>query len=206
VTDVAGQFNGAVELSRKLASHFGLDNARFDVADVTALPAADGEFDRVWASNVLQFVDRGRTLSEAHRVLTPGGILFLGVYNGAGRVLEKFFHGYQARGPGDNRVRFAIKSLKQGPLFSDGNGTFASPENIEKVMAQFGFEICAEPAMEVEMGRRRRPTDLFADELSDLQVLGSRLESDPDFAARFAEHPEIAYTLPQNLHFCARRV
>ena len=42
------------------------------------LPFADGAFDLVWASEVIEHVsDTARWLSEVRRVLTPGGVLLI---------------------------------------------------------------------------------------------------------------------------------
>ena len=52
--------------------------SRFEVADASALPFADGSFDKVVAADVTEHLDdatlRG-ALREAHRVLVPGGTL-----------------------------------------------------------------------------------------------------------------------------------
>ncbi|WP_028925331.1 class I SAM-dependent methyltransferase [Pseudonocardia acaciae] len=53
---------------------------RYRLADATALPFADGEFDRVVAYNMLMDVpDMPAAVSEAARVLTPGGLLTVSV-------------------------------------------------------------------------------------------------------------------------------
>lgn len=52
--------------------------------DVTALPVADGAFDVVLSALVMEHVgDLPLALSEAHRVLAPGGALVLSVYHPA---------------------------------------------------------------------------------------------------------------------------
>jgi SAM-dependent methyltransferase len=50
----------------------------FQLADVTALPFADGSFDVAISSQVYEYVeDVAAALDEAHRVLKPGGRLFV---------------------------------------------------------------------------------------------------------------------------------
>jgi SAM-dependent methyltransferase len=75
------QSGAAVEATRAR----GLD-AR--VADIEALPFADGEFDAVMCNNVLYHVpDRQRALAELARVLRSGG-RFVGIYGFADHLQE----------------------------------------------------------------------------------------------------------------------
>jgi SAM-dependent methyltransferase len=197
---------GAVELSRKLADYFDLTNARFEVTDVTALPVADGAFDAIWCYNALQFVDRGKTLREAQRVLKSGGDLFVGHYNAAGRVLEKFFEGYAAGGLSNPTAKFALRSLRQGPGFNDANGTYGSEVHLGAVLTEFGFALSPTHPPELQTSPKAPPTNPFSEPMRDLQTLAERLETEPDFAAEFARQPQVAYTLPMNLAFRAVKV
>src|SRR5262249_22780150 len=143
----------AVALASKLAAHFGLDNARFQVADVTDLKADSAQFDGVWCYNTMQFVDRTKTLNEINRILKPGGKLFLGVYNGVGRVIEKFFQGYAKGGISAAATKFALRGLREGPMY-DGKGNYASADVIDEVLKRHGFKRLEEPKMDVEMSRK----------------------------------------------------
>jgi ubiquinone/menaquinone biosynthesis C-methylase UbiE len=52
----------------------GHDNVAFHTADATSLPVGDGEFDRVFSVQVLEYVaDVPAALAEMYRVLKPGG-------------------------------------------------------------------------------------------------------------------------------------
>ena len=196
----------AITLSRRLCEYLALDNVSFEVADVTQLISTpDGAFDGAWCFNAMQFVERDKALSEIYRILKPGGRLFVGVYNGAGRVLEKFFEGYRAGGLAHPKTRFALRGLKGGAMYN-GKGNFASADVIEKVLRQFGFTPSPDREIEVQMKPRAAPTTLFTDEVRDLQSLAVRLESDAAFASKFAAHPEVAYRYPINLHFSAIKV
>jgi SAM-dependent methyltransferase len=192
----------AVALARKLCAHFGLDNTKFEATDITALTADAGQFDGVWCYNTMQFVDRRNTLDAINSILKPGGRLFLGVYNGAGRVIEKFFQGYSKGGIGQGATRFALRGMREGPLY-DGKGNYASPDVMEEVLKRHGFRLLQEPKMDIEMSRKPRKPSPFDEDMKDLRKLAARLESDEKYAAEFAKYPEVAALYPINLHFCA---
>ena len=63
-----------LELARERSAREGLDNTRFDLGDVTALPYADGEFSRVVCRYALHHVaDPQAVVAEMVRVCAPGG-------------------------------------------------------------------------------------------------------------------------------------
>ncbi|MYB17141.1 MAG: methyltransferase domain-containing protein [Chloroflexi bacterium] len=65
-----------VELAQLLAAEHGVINATFEVADATLMPYDDGYFDIVNCCDILAYIpDTAAALSEARRVLKPGGIL-----------------------------------------------------------------------------------------------------------------------------------
>ena len=65
-----------VEMASLAARERSLSNAKFQVADVRALPFEDGLFDIVHCSDVLAYVpDIDTSLDEIKRVLKPGGLL-----------------------------------------------------------------------------------------------------------------------------------
>lgn len=68
--------DAALALSRAHAAEQGVMNVDFVVADVHALPFADGSFDIVHAHQVLQHVaDPVQALREMARVAKPGGVV-----------------------------------------------------------------------------------------------------------------------------------
>lgn len=197
---------GGIELCRKLAAHLGVDNAEFEVGDVRRVARPDGSFDGVWCSNVVQFIDRGRLLDECARLLRPGGALFLGVANSTGRVLEKFFEGHAQGGLAHGMTRWALTSLRQGPML-DGRPNYTTPETLGETLERHGLELVRLR----EAGVPGRPTappagTPFFDELEDLPALAARLEADEQLAAEFARHPVLANAFPQDVEALARRL
>lgn len=67
-----------VAKATQLAAARGLANARFEVADVMSLPFDDASFDVVTSRvSAHHYSDPARALSEAARVLKPGGLFLL---------------------------------------------------------------------------------------------------------------------------------
>jgi ubiquinone/menaquinone biosynthesis C-methylase UbiE len=67
-----------IERSREKATEAGMDNLRFQVANVYSIPFPDRSFDALFAHNVLEHIaDPGRALHEMSRVLKRGGLIGL---------------------------------------------------------------------------------------------------------------------------------
>lgn len=67
-----------LRLARRAADAQGLSRCRFEGADARSLPHADASVDSVIVSRLFTVLhERGRTLAEIHRVLRPGGRLFV---------------------------------------------------------------------------------------------------------------------------------
>lgn len=197
--------SAAVRLSRNIAAHFGFDSVSFEVADVTAIADHDGAFDGAWCFNTLHLVDRGLTLARIHRLLRPGGRVFIGHYNGMARVLEKFLEGYRTGGLAHPTTRFALAGMKGGP-FHDGIGNYGAVPNVGEVLAAHGFTLVGDPPMEVDLKRKTSIPASLAELVRDPSRLAEKIASDEGLAAAFASHAELAYgATPMNIHFCAVR-
>ena len=74
--DIAGEM---IRLAQSRQTAFP-ENVRFQTADISKLPFADGTFAAVMSINVVEFAPAPlQALLELHRVLVPGGILILGI-------------------------------------------------------------------------------------------------------------------------------
>lgn len=150
------------------------------VGDARQLPAEDGSVDVVLLLGPLYHLisraDRRRSLTEAHRVLVPGGLLFA---QGIGR-LSAFTdaatsRGFDALGQADLQV------LRTGEWASTGGGFpgghFHTARELEAEVEEAGFEVTSLHGVE---GPNVGALELVADdpELLDLAVrLVERLEA-----------------------------
>lgn len=173
-----------VELGRKLAAAFELDNLRFETAEATALPAEPAAFDGAWSWNVLQTLDRAAALVELNRVLRIGGRLGIFKYPGEASVLQAFVTGHARGGLDHPHAKLALQRLKRGPLH-DGPNNFGSPETVAAMLDRFGFTLEEAPSATFRSGEARRTGE-------DPAALAARLETDPMFAEDFVKRPELA--------------
>ena len=106
-------------VSRARASH---DDLEFRLVEIDgALPFEDGSFDVVWSSEVIEHIaDTARWLSEARRVLVPGGRILLTT-------------------PAHGRVRLALGGIER---FSEPLGDHLhlyTKSSLRSLLEEFGF-------------------------------------------------------------------
>lgn len=195
----------AVVLSRNLAEYFGLTNLTFEAGVASALPAPDNIADGVWCFNGLHLFPRGTTLAEARRITKPGGLLFLGAYNGLGTLLQKFVEGYLRGGLNDNATRFALQAMKESACPEAAGWSYADINGIAGILEHYSFELAGDPPPELQYNPRRSTSPLYARELADVPAFAERLETDEGFRAEFLRHPQITYDYPINVNILARR-
>jgi len=124
-----GEFHGIdmeesqIAIARSAAEAGGHANATFHVGDVTDLPFDDGYFDVAFCHTVLTHVpDTAAALSEAKRVLKPGGTIFSRELIVSSSFIE----------PGEDRMRSAWDTFAK---LLAGNG--GHPEMGKKLGAHF---------------------------------------------------------------------
>ena len=90
-------------------------NITYAQTDITALPFADGSFDKVVAGNVIHLLDNPMTaLSELNRVCKDGGMLIIPTYmNKDDKGKISGFAGAVGKAGADFKRQFTVKSYKQ---------------------------------------------------------------------------------------------
>ena len=90
-------------------------NITYDQADITALPFADGSFDKVVAGNVIHLLDNPVTaLRELNRVCKDGGMLIIPTYmNKDDKGKTSGFAGAVGKAGADFKRQFTVESYRQ---------------------------------------------------------------------------------------------
>ncbi len=186
---------GALEIARAIATLMGLDNCAFHHGSATALSFDDGVFDGFFCHAMLNYAHRGQVLSEARRVLKPGGRLFIGKYNSYGIMLVKYLKDFREKGREAPLAKWVRNVLSQGPLF-DGRPNLGSADTIGQVLEDHGFAVTADfgchayPSTWSERSTPLLPVDLSDEErqlFHDHERLLQRLETDDDFVEECLE-------------------
>jgi SAM-dependent methyltransferase len=86
LTEVASEVIGTDPSPGMLAAAFTADPIRYEPAAAEALPFAAGHFALMTVGLALHWFERDRFLAEAHRVLTPGGLLVIYDHGFAGEM------------------------------------------------------------------------------------------------------------------------
>jgi len=102
-----------VEFARERAAQAGIE-APFHEARAESLPLPDASFDVAYANSVLEHVKGWReAIREAHRVLRPGGLLFVGTTNRLYPVSTEVDFPFYQWLPLPLQIRIAVR--KKGP-------------------------------------------------------------------------------------------
>jgi ubiquinone/menaquinone biosynthesis C-methylase UbiE len=90
-------------------------NITYAKTDITALPFADGSFDKVVAGNVIHLLDNPLTaLSELNRVCKDGGMLIIPTYmNKDDKGKTNGFSGAVGKAGADFKRQFTVESYRQ---------------------------------------------------------------------------------------------
>jgi SAM-dependent methyltransferase len=96
------------EAARDLAAKWDVANLTVEQRALPVLPYETGIFDNIWCSGALMFVDRDAVMHQFHRLLRPGGRLYV-MLNGWGRWLAKAALGRAENN--EHAVRISLKAL-----------------------------------------------------------------------------------------------
>jgi SAM-dependent methyltransferase len=196
--------DGRLIIARNLAARLELDNTTFARASSGDLPFAERSFDAAWCFSALHFVDRAETLDELHRVLVPGGRLFVGMYFSVGRMIALLCYAFQAGGWDHPDFDFAATALESGHT-ADGPPNYGTPSGIEEVLDAHGFAI--ERRFDIDAGRAAILSGEEIVMLHDPVALVRRFREEPEYRARLlADYPRLTRALDDNLSVLARRI
>jgi SAM-dependent methyltransferase len=131
-----------VELARRRCADAGIDNARFDIGDVTELPYGDGEFTRVVCRYALHHVtDPRAVVGEMARVCAPGGrVVVADMIVGEDRAqADRFNAAERARDPSHSRslpVNELGALLVEAGLVTTQVGSYRLPMELEALLGR----------------------------------------------------------------------
>jgi SAM-dependent methyltransferase len=133
----------ATTLARNMCEHFGISNVMHMTGDISRIRELDrGSFDFVWMWSGLQYVERAHALTQIHRVLKPGGRVFIAAYNATGLMVEHVVNGAETGMVFDGASQWALSALARGREH-DGNPNFMDLDGCEDLCKKFGFSLIA---------------------------------------------------------------
>ncbi|MBI3447959.1 MAG: class I SAM-dependent methyltransferase [Acidobacteria bacterium] len=128
-----------VEFARRRAAEAGIA-ATFHESRAESLPLPDAAFDVAYANSVMEHVKGWReALREAHRVLRPGGLLFVGTTNRLYPISTEIDFPFYQWLPLAAQIRIALR--KKGPDVME-NGlawNHFTPMGLRRALAETGF-------------------------------------------------------------------
>ena len=121
---------GMIEQAKAIARENGVNNVVFRVADIYDLPFADGQFDVVFSSAVLEHLaDPVGALRSLRRVLKPGGLA----------AIIRTDWGEPFIVPGDESLSRFLELFEGG--FNRNGGSLNSGRYLQAHMREAGYEI-----------------------------------------------------------------
>ena len=175
------------EIAKVLLERWHAPNVTVEIQSLPRLPYEDGSFDFIWCAGVLQFVDRTVTLETFHRLLKPGGRIYI-MTNSWGRWLYK---AALAHANGDVKLRDRCLAVLLAQKGTAGNlhGNYIDLPDAGAVCSAAGFKLIAADA----------------EGMLDLSGRGRRL---PMFSEHHlvSQDGEDAVRLSGNIEFVAERL
>jgi SAM-dependent methyltransferase len=129
-----------IELAREHCAAAGLDNARFDIGDVTELPYGDDEFSRVVCRYALHHVsDPATVVAEMSRVCAPGGRVVVAdmVVGEDAAAADRFNEAERTRDPSHVRsmpIRELSGLMTDAGLVASQVGSYRLPMQLEALL------------------------------------------------------------------------
>jgi ubiquinone/menaquinone biosynthesis C-methylase UbiE len=183
---------GQLELARAAADARGLENVRFAVGSIYALPFADAPFDVALAHTVLVHLSEPlRALKEMRRVLAPGGIVAVSDDDNSTWVVA----------PEDSAMRRVMAELEPRIIAANGGSPFYS-RNLRHLLLEAGFARAEGYAVAADYYGAPEETRRFA-------AFVGRLMQNPDLVqlvvARGWASPDELQALPAELQAWGER-
>ena len=129
-----------IKVAQQLAGSLGYENASFETGSIEYVAKPDASFDGVFCYGAFMFTNTQSTLREFHRLLKPGGKLYLNV-NSYGWLLHLLFD--RALKAEDFSAFSGTCKMAWNSLIGAKKNSFFSQTRLEKLLNNEGFEITA---------------------------------------------------------------
>lgn len=131
---------GRLFVAKDMAQQMSVENTRFRYGSAENSPFPDDNFDAVFCYGVFMFTQMPNSLLEFHRVLKPGGKLYLNV-NSLGWYLHLLVdRGLKKRD--FSMIRSALRMIAK-TFLGKKNNVVVSPTRLRKMLENSGFSVTA---------------------------------------------------------------